>query len=245
MAFSYSAVWDDTTRLLREHGRLLTAVAGVFLFLPALLIAHFLPPPEPVDPNRAMQAMVDYWRDGWHWLLLQMLVTMIGTAAMLRLVLARGTNVGGAIAFGLTLLPFYFLLTLLCVIIVTFGFLLLIVPGLYLIGRLAPATAAIVAENGRNPIAAVARAFEITRGRGWAVFGLVFIVGFVGAVAFRVAAMLLGLAFHVAAGDAAARLLTAVTSSALNAGFATVMLMLYAAIYRALAGAGSAAATFE
>lgn len=244
MTFSYSAVWDDTVRLLRDHGRLLAAIAGVFLFLPALLVAHFLPPPEPTDPARMAEFILRYYRETWMWLLAQMLVTMIGTAAMLRLVLARGTNVGGAIAFGVMLLPFYFLLSLLCVLIVGFGFVLLFVPGLYLIGRLSPATSLIVAEGRRDPFAVISRSFEITRGRGWAVFGLVLIVGIVGAIAFGVASMLFGLIFHLAAGREVAELLGAVAGSALNACFATMMLMLYAAIYRALTG-GDSAAAFE
>ena len=44
MTFSYSAVWDDTVRLLQAHGRLLAAIAGVFLFLPAVAFAIYLKP---------------------------------------------------------------------------------------------------------------------------------------------------------------------------------------------------------
>ena len=38
---------EDTLKLLRRHAPLLAAIAGVFLFLPALLIAVLLPPPVP------------------------------------------------------------------------------------------------------------------------------------------------------------------------------------------------------
>src|SRR4051812_38184352 len=47
MSFSYNAVWEDAVRLLRQHAPLLAAIAGVFLFLPALLFAVFLPQPTP------------------------------------------------------------------------------------------------------------------------------------------------------------------------------------------------------
>jgi hypothetical protein len=33
MKFSYSAVWNDTVALLRSHGSLLLAIAGVFIFI--------------------------------------------------------------------------------------------------------------------------------------------------------------------------------------------------------------------
>ena len=38
MTFSYNAVWEDTGRLLKAHGAQLAAIAGVFIFLPTLLI---------------------------------------------------------------------------------------------------------------------------------------------------------------------------------------------------------------
>src|SRR6185437_17138364 len=47
MRFSYNQVWEDTLRLLRENAALLAAIAGVFLFLPALLVAVLVPPPVP------------------------------------------------------------------------------------------------------------------------------------------------------------------------------------------------------
>lgn len=245
MTFSYSQVWDDTVRLLRENARLLAAVAGVFLFFPALLVAQLLPMPETSDPNRVFQTMIEYYSEAWPWLFLQSLANMVGTAAMLRLVLARGTSVSAALAYGLMLLPFYFLLSFLLGLIVLFGILLLIVPGLYLVGRLAPAAPAMVAENRRDPLAAITRSFEITRGRGWAVFGLVFLVAVVGVIVTGVAAMLFGIAFILAGGPELGRLLTAILGSALNAVFATLFVTLYAAIYRTLTAGDSVAAAFE
>lgn len=242
MTFSYSAVWDDTARLLRENARLLAAIAGVFIFLPGLLVDHYLPPPEPAVANRVVEAMVGYYSDNWPWLLLQALISMVGTAAMLRLLLVRGTSVAGALGFALLLLPFYFLLSVAVTIIVFVGFALLVVPGLYLIGRLVPAAPIMVAENRRNPIEAIRRSFAITGGRGWAVFGLVFIVGLVGLIATGVAGIMLGLGFVLAFGRELGSFLGEIAGSALAALFAAVMLTLYAAIYRALAGPDSAAA---
>jgi UPF0716 family protein affecting phage T7 exclusion len=45
MKFSYSAVWNDAARMLKEHGSLLLAIAGVFFLLPGLLLGYFLPQP--------------------------------------------------------------------------------------------------------------------------------------------------------------------------------------------------------
>lgn len=247
MSFSYSAVWEDTVKLTRRHLPLLVAIAGVFIFLPALLLAVFVPPPnfEGVAPNRIFEVMGAYYRAAAPWYVLGGVFSMLGGAAMLRLVFARDSTVGAALTFALLLLPFYFLLQLFGGLMIGFGFLLLIVPGLYLIGRLSPATALMVAENRRNPFDAIGRSFAITKGHGWAVFGIVFIVAIVGVITTGVANSLFGIIFHLAAPHDLAKLLTAIISCALNAVFATVIVMLDAAIYRGLTTSDTVAAAFE
>lgn len=248
MLFSYNAVWEDTMTLLRRHGPLLVAIAGVFLFLPALLIAVFAPPPEPppgVDPARAMQTIIDYYTAAWPWFLLQLLFTMVGTLGMLRLVFARGTTVGGALVQALMLTPLYFLVSFILGFAIGLGLLLFLLPGFYLFGRIVPVPAVVVAENRRNPFDVIRRTFAITKGHGWAIFGLVLIVAIVGGIAVGVAGTLFGLIFVLAAGQELGRLLAAVVSSAFRAGLETLLIMLYAAIYRALAGRDSVAPAFE
>lgn len=246
MSFSYNAVWEDTLKLTRERAPLLVAIAGVFIFLPALLLIVLLPPPEPAtsDPERMMQIVMDYYAAAAPWYLVQTVFSMIGAAAMLRLVFARETTVAAALVFGLTLLPFYLLMTLLSGIVVGLGFILLIVPGLYLFGRLAPAPAVMVAESRRNPLDAIGRSFAITKGRGWAVFGMIFIVAIIGGLATGIARTLFGIVFTLAAGQDLGKLLTNVVGTALSAALATVLLMLYAAIYRALTPETRVAETF-
>jgi hypothetical protein len=247
MSFSYNAVWEDTVRLFRQNAPLLAAIAGVFLFLPALLFAVFVPPPVPppgVDPQRALQITLDYWQAAWPWFLVTGLFSIVGTLAMLRLVFERDT-VGGALVQGLILTPFYFLLSILCGVMIGFGLLLIFVPGLYLLGRLAPISAVLVAENRRNPFDAIGRTFALTRGHGWAILGLVLVIAIVAGIAVGVAGTLAGLIFVLAAGQELGKLLASVVTSALNAALAALLVMLYAAIYRALAGTSSVAATFE
>jgi hypothetical protein len=248
MGFSYNAIWEDAVRLLRQHAPLLAAIAGVFLFLPNLLFAVFMPPPVPAqggDPGRALQMILDYYGEAAPWFLVMGLFTMVGTLAMLRLVFVRGTTVGDALVQGLLLTPFYFLLSMICGFMIGFGFLLLLVPGLYLFGRLAPFPAVLVAENRRGPFDAIGRTFALTKGHGWGILGIVFVVAIVAGIAVSVADTLFGLIFVLAAGQELGRTLTAVVSSALRAGLTTLLIMLYAAIYRALAGTDSVAATFE
>ncbi len=242
MKFSYSAVWADVTALLRTHLSLLATVAGVFLFLPGLLVAYFLPQPVTEDLSRLVELWIEYANSNWHWLLLNSLVGMIGAIAILLLILARDISVGGAIGAALALLPFYFLASLLSSIAIGIGVLLLIVPGLYLFGRLGPLNATVVAENHRNPIAAIRRCFELTKGHGWAVLGLILIIAIAAVITVWVATTLLGILLVLIAGQDVGQLLVLIVRAAGSAAMMTLLLVLNAAIYRQLSGARSAAA---
>jgi hypothetical protein len=114
--FTQNAVWADTLRLTRTHWAALIAIAGVFNFLPTLLVNHFFPmgdPPADADMQTYVRLMLDYYRHNSLVLVLQSFVLMTGSAAMLRLVFARGGTVGGAILFAIALLPVYSVLVVL------------------------------------------------------------------------------------------------------------------------------------
>ena len=244
MKFSYSAVWDDVMALIRAHGSLIATLAAVFLFLPGLLISYLLPVPETSDPSRILPILKEYFAGNVHWFILSGIVGMVGSVAILLLIFERGVTVGGAIAAALPLLPFYLLTSLGGGLIIGLGLVALILPGLYLFGRLAPATVVVVAERRRNPADAIARSFELTKGHGWAILGLTLLVAIAALIALGVAAALLGLGLVVALGAEAATVPGLILDSAANAIIATLMLLLDAAIYRRLAGSGLAA-TFE
>ncbi|HET9639686.1 MAG TPA: hypothetical protein VFP12_10800 [Allosphingosinicella sp.] len=245
MKFSYSAVWADTAALLRSHSSLIATVAGVFLFLPGLLVAHFLPQPEPVELDRIGQLWIDYLGANWPWLLLNSLISMIGSIAILLLIFARDISVGGAIRAALALLPGYFIASLLGSFAIGIGFVLLIVPGLYLLGRLGPLNSVVVAEAHRNPIAAIRRCFELTRGHGWAILGLILIVAFAAAIAVGVASTLIGILLVLVAGQDIGQLLVLIVRTAGNAAMMTLLLVLNAAIYRQLSAGRSAPAAAD
>jgi hypothetical protein len=243
MKFSYSAVWADATALLRSHASLIATVAGVFIFLPGLVIAYLLPQPEgATDFDRLVQLWGEYLDSNWHWLLLSRIAAMIGSIAILLLLFSRGITVGAAIAAALALLPAYFIASMLGSLGIGLGFLLLIVPGLYLIGRLGPLNAVVVAETHRNPIAALRSCWELTRGHGWAILGLILIVAVAATIVVAVASSLLGILFIFVAGQDVGRLLALLVANLGNAAMVTLLLVLSAAIYRRLDEGRSAAA---
>jgi hypothetical protein len=244
MKFSYSAVWDDTVRMLRGNASLLLAIAGVFLFLPALLAGYFIPPPERAATLAAAIADFEvYYSNNWHWLLVANIVNMVGAIAIYLLLFdGRGRTVGRAIAGALPILPFYFLLSVLSTLIILFGFAWLILPGIYLLGRLSINTPVLVAEARRSPFDALGRSWALTKRKGWAVAGFVVIVWIAGYVLTLAITAVLGSVFLLVGGrEGVGGLLTLILGCALSAIFSTVMIVLFAAIYRHLAPADSGA----
>ena len=238
MKFSYSAVWNDVVRMLRTHGSLLLAIAGVFFLLPGLLLGYFVPQPTGSGPD-LMNAMIGYYYDNWVWLVLANIINLVGYIAIYRLLFdERGGTVGSAIGGALPILPMYFIMTVLTGMAVGAGLLLFVLPGLYLLGRFAVSGATMVAEGHRSPLAPISRAWELTRRRGWAVAGLVVIVIVAGIVLSFVVTAVLGTVFLLIGGrEGVGPLLVLILNSALTAVFTTVLVVLFAAIYRALSGA--------
>jgi hypothetical protein len=247
MKFSYSETWADVVRMLRENLAIVAALAGVFIFLPTLLFSYFLPPPEQMeDIRKLLDAIIEYWQANWHWFLLTQLVAMIGTLAILLLLLGtrRGT-VAGLIVAALTILPFYFVASLIASIIICVGIILLIVPGFYLFGRLSVLAPVVAAEGQRNPITAISRSFEVTKGNGWAVLGFILLVAIAGSIAAKVLSWLLGIPILLVGGDEVGPFLVKVVEAAASAALSAVMIAMIAAIYRRLGARSSAAAAAD
>lgn len=239
MRFSYSAVWNETLAILRSHASLLIAIAGVFMFLPSVLSGYLIPPPQGGDESRAVQELVGWFSANWPWLLLVNIVSMIGTIAIFQLIFDRGRpTVGGAIAGAFLLLPAYLLASIIIGFLTAIGLILLIIPGLYIFARFTPFGPVIVAER-RGPIDAIGRTFAVTRGKGWAILGLVIVIVLAGAVINIALTAVVGSILLLVGGQDLGKLLALLFESALGTIFAIVMLALFAAIYRACVGEGS------
>jgi hypothetical protein len=241
MKLSYSAVWADVVALLRIHASLIATVAGVFIFLPGLLAGYFLPQPEPRDFSELGRLWTEYASLNWHWLVLGRLVNIVGEIAILLLIFSRGISVGGAIAAAFALLLPYFAASVIANVAIGVGLVLLIVPGLYLLGRLGPLGPVLVAESHRNPIEALRRCWALTAGHGWAIVGLILIVAVAAAIVVGVVTTLLGIVFILAAGQDIGQLLVLIVRTAGNSAMTVLLLILAAAIYRRLADEKAAA----
>lgn len=237
-AFSFTRVWEDTVAMLRTNAGLLTAIAGVFLFLPALLIARYLPPPQSaVSPAEWVEQFRIYNETYWPWLLMSGLVNMIGVISIYLLMLASPRmTVGAAVVAALAILPFYFVMTLGLNIAVGVGFLLLIVPGIYLLGRLVLTSPVLVAEAPRSPGRAFRRAWELSKGRAWQISLIVLLVYIAaGLVSFAVGRGLGVVVLLLLGREGVGGFIIAILDATIGAAVTVVATVLIAAIYRAVA----------
>ncbi|KQZ71620.1 hypothetical protein ASE06_19640 [Sphingopyxis sp. Root214] len=236
--FDMGAAWDDTLQLLKSHTALVGTIAGVFLFLPALAVAWFGPVPiEPAagaDFNQVMESFRESFRQMIPGQLAIALSALIGTAGILRLWLSRtGTSVGEALTFALMLFPTMLAIQILCGIAIGLGFILLLVPGLYLLGRLALVTPAVADRSLYNPFEAIRTSWELTRGNGWAIFFFLFLV----ALVIVIAALIIGGIVSVIAGSGPGlgRMLGGFIEAAFSAVGSLASIAVSAAAYRQLA----------
>lgn len=235
MSFSYNGAWDDAVRILRTNASLLIAVAGVFLFLPAVVAGYLAPAPQ----TQTVAAMVEHYRENAWTLFIAQLIALAGNLAILTLVLdERRPTVGSSIRAAFAMLPAYLLLSILSGAMLMIGFFLLIIPFFYLIGRLAATGPVLVVEGRRNPIEVIKRSFQVTKGNGWAVVGLILLVFIAFYTLMLAVTYVFGSIFIIidrTSGGSVGAFLLLLLSATVGAAFNTVLMVLVAAIYRRLA----------
>lgn len=263
--------WTQTTALIGANKDTLSALAGLFFFLPSFGAALFLPETTTTipaggqrqsgDPQVAMQQALDQisalYADNWPVLLAVSIAGFIGSMSLLALLSDRGhPTVGEALGKGIRSIPAYIAAQFLSALAaglalgLPFGVvtafapppvaavvaLLLIVAIAYAAIKFSLIAPVIAIDGERNPMAAIARSWRLTRGnslRIFAFFVLLFVViVIIGVLVQGILTLLLS-----AAGGEVARIGIAAVSALVNAMITVIFLVVLAAIHRQLAGA--------
>lgn len=157
MNFSISEAWTATQASIAARFGDYALPAAAFIFLPQLVVALYGPQPE-----TAQQAFAAV---GSGWNALANLVALLGQLAILLLALRPAMPVGAAIKSAARLWPLGFVITLLFGLALVLGFLALILPGIFLLGRLLLAIPA-YAERDAGIADAFSESWERTR-KAW------------------------------------------------------------------------------
>lgn len=242
-------VWQDAMTLLRHNWRYSALVLAIFSILPGLVVGWL--GPDPAAVGAAASAWMSDTMTNAHrttlvqarlWSLPGVILSSVASAGLLAGWLARTAQSEGALLrTTFRLAPFAVVVGILSTLATAFGMLFLIIPGLFLLGRLALSLPALVDAGRPGFLAPLRRSFAVTRGNTLGIVGM--IVGII-ILWMIVSALIGGLIAAIAnavAGQDAASWLAAVPSALLNAGLLALLTAISAAIWRQL-GARQAAA---
>lgn len=246
MKLSIERAWSDAFALLRSHAELLLPVFGLFVLIPATAVALLLPveTQNNATPQQMLETFQAYFAHNLHWLILSGLLGAFATATVLVTLAdpARPT-VGQAMGRALALTPAFYVLTIMTNIAVGIGLLLIIVPGLYLLGRLTLGHVHMAAQRRMNPFWALGASWNTSSGNGWRIAFLIILIFVVGLIAGMAAGAVLGVVGGLLGGAETAKTVNIVTTTLFSTITGLIILLVQLAIYRQLAEAPAAEAS--
>ena len=223
-----------------SHKEALFAIAGVFIFLPTLLVSEFVGEPavEGLTDATEIQAVTfQFIADNWlPFFLSNLLIAFGGICLYILLSPSHRGTVADALSRGIKLFFVFFLANILIAIILMLGLIMLIIPGLYLFGRLALVPMVIADGHEKNPVTAIQKGWQLTKSNGWSILLFFVVVGMVGGVTILVAGMIVGIITGLVSGGEGISLVENLVSALLGAGFQIVLIALAASVYRELTG---------
>lgn len=262
--------WTQATALMGANRDTISAIAGLFFFLPTmastLLVPELANPPQAsapagADPQLVMQAMMDamaaVYAENWPLLIAVLAVQFIGSMSLFALLTDRGNpTVGEALRTGIRSLPSYLAAQLLTVIgaslaigiplgvlsafggpavgllagLIALGLIVWVMLKLVLVGPV------IAIEAQFNPLAAMARSWQLTKGNTLRIFIFVVLLAIVIGIIFGLISAVVTLVFS-AIGGSVATIGIAVVDAAVSSLMAVIFLTVTVTIYRQLAAA--------
>jgi hypothetical protein len=238
MPFSYDRAWQDVVAMFRDSWVLLLTLAGVFVFFPAFVLFVFAPMPEAQPngtPQAALQLIYTYYETTMVWLILVNAIAALGQAAILSLLLDRARpTVSEALVVAAGLFPGFFVAQLLTNFAIG-ATALLVVPAIYLLGRLSVVGPLLIAQRLGNPIRAIALGWAATQKRGWRIAGLMMLVVIVSWIALSATTSALTILGALIVPESARPLVGGFAGAISSTGLSLLMTVLSAAIYRQLA----------
>jgi hypothetical protein len=253
--------WQNAHAAIKGNREALLAIAGVFFFLPSLAFTLLYPQPPAaggsMTPDQALAFFEKFYRESLPFTLAMTIAQIIGTMAILRLFAAsHRPTVGDAIAKGAVDAVVFLLATFAVSLVgsIAAGLVLalaavtgqqaiaglvmaaVVVALLYVFLRLILVMPVMAVEGLRNPAAAFARSWALTRGNIARILLFMMLMVLVYAVVVGVVSAVLGIVLALVIGATGAKIAVAIVAAALGAVFTLYLFTSLAAIHRQLAG---------
>ena len=249
MPFSYDRAWQDVMAMFRSDWALLVTLAGVFIFFPALVLFLYAPMPEAKPESSAetsLQLVYAYYQANMLWFVLVNAIGAFGQAVILALLLDRTRpTVGEALAGAGVLFPGFFVVQLIINFATGAGLMLLVIPGLYLLGRFEVVGPLLIERRMANPLRAIVDGWRMTEKRGWRITGLVLLVVIVGWIVTSAATSALTVLGTMVVPESVRPLVGGFTGGLSSAALSLLMAVLSAAVYRQLTAGNRIAEVFD
>ena len=237
-SLDFSAVWSDTTAMMRQHQEAIIAIAGLLILVPGWASGYFVPAPDIEglkSPVEILAAFSQNFTDNWMISLPLSILSFFGGIGVLAILLRPDMErVGDALLFALKLLPIYFAVSLLTGLMTTLGVFALFVGLFYLSGRFMPVGPALVAEPENGVLGSIKRGWDLTRGLGWKCFLLFFTIMLVAFISISVIDVVVGTLCKLIVGPEGVPLVQHFVSALTGTLLSVTILALQAAIYRHL-----------
>lgn len=234
-----SGCWNDVMQLFRGNRELLLSVAGVFILLPSLAFAMFVPRPQsPPDADLAtiyanMQA---FYEANYGWIILIGLLNGFASIVMLLLMLdRRRPNVREAMRRGLSIILPYYAMGVLSGVLTFLGSLAFILPGIYIFVKLIVAGPVMAAERVHTIIAPMRRSWALTKGNSGRILIFVLVVAVTAFFVYVTSVTVFGIVIKLALEGPIAETLTMLIDAVVSMLLSVLMVCVYAGIYRQLA----------
>lgn len=260
MKFDSNQAWKDAAASVAANRDVLFALAGVFLALPALALAIFMPPPQAPDgatPEAALALMGEYYSYAWPVLLVLAVLQLLGTLTMLTLftdrsrptvgeairqgaraalpVLAAQVIVAFAVAAGVMLVLGAAIASGVAALKLLAG-LALIFALAFVFARLSLVSPVVVVDGQRNPVAALRRSWDLTRGNVFHLLAFFVLLLIAALVLYLLINGALGFVVSLLASGETANAIKDLIAACLQAAISVYSVAVIAAIHRQLAG---------
>lgn len=236
MKFSLDTAWADMQTIFKGHPEILLIIVGVFSFLPALAWGLAIPPPDlKSDGINNYANLIAWWQTNAPWFALRSLVELVGAATIFAMFLtSEQLTVSSALQRAGASIPILVVTYLCAGMLQVPGFMLLVLPGLYIMSRTLLSTAIVIAEGVTNPVAAIARSFALTAGNGWRITATLIVIFMTGIVISTATEIVIGSVLRVALAPAIAAPIEHTIEAALATLINLAMTLLVVATYRQL-----------
>ncbi len=243
MKLNYMQCWNGAMALLRDHKEAILAIAGVFVFLPTLLMAQFVGQPVlsgTEDLNAITAAYSTFFSENAVAIILSnLLISFGGFVIFFTIAPSHSGTVADDLSKAMRLFLIFLLANILTGLATFAGFLLLVIPGLYVACRLVLVPIIIADRGEKNPLEAVKKSWDHTKDNGFSILLLILIIAIIGAITVGVIQMLIGVVTGLATGGEGWPLIENLVSALGGAALQVLFTVVIGSIYYQLTGKGS------